>query len=63
MAELEISGWLPQWAPAGDQLSRQRTNLQALRGHRIVDSWLVWDLQYDTWFADLPVVVLLDDGR
>jgi hypothetical protein len=63
MAEFDVSGWVPRWAPARDQLSRQRTNLRAIRGHRIVDSWLVWDLQHDAWFADLPVVLLLDDGR
>ncbi len=63
MVDLHISGWTPQWAPASDQLNLQRTNLLRLRGHRIVDSWLVWDLDHDTWFADLPVILMLDDGR
>jgi hypothetical protein len=57
----DISGWVPQWAPARDQLGRQRENLRTLHGHRIVDSWLVWNLQLDDWFADLPIVLKLDD--
>jgi hypothetical protein len=33
------------------------------RRGRVVDSWLVWDLEHDKWFADLPVILMLDDGR
>jgi hypothetical protein len=63
MTGFDVSGWIPQWAPARDQLKRQRLNLRALHRHRIVDSWLVWDLQHDTWFADLPVVLMFDHGE
>jgi hypothetical protein len=63
MTEFDISGWVPQWAQGRDHVSGQRTNLLALHGHRIIDSWLVWDLQHDKWFADLPVVLVLDHGR
>lgn len=63
MTDGDVSGWIPRWAPAREQLSSQRSNLRALHGRRIMDSWLVWDLHHDRWFADLPVVLAFDDGR
>ena len=63
MDDFEISGWNPPWAPAADQLNLHREELLSLRGHRIIDSWLVWNLEHDEWFADLPVVLVLDDRR
>jgi hypothetical protein len=63
MNDFDISGWAPHWMSAPNQLNLQRTQLLSLRGRRIVDSWLVWDLEHDKWFADLPVILMLDDGR
>ena len=63
MTDFDVSGWSPRWMPARDQLDLQRTELLALRGHQIIDAWLVWDLEHDSWFADLPVVLTIDDGR
>ncbi len=63
MPDFEISGWVPSWAPARATLADQRADLHALAGRRIIDSWLVWDTDHDGWFADLPVVLLLDNGR
>lgn len=58
-----IPGWAPRWGPAGEQLTELRSILVGLRGRRIVDSRVVWDLEDNSWFADLPVVLLLDDHR
>jgi hypothetical protein len=63
MADFDISGWAPRWAPARDQINLQRTNLLSLRDRQIIDSQVVWDLEHDKWFADLPVTLMLDDGR
>ena len=63
MADFDISGWVPHWMTARDQLNLQRTDLLGLRGQRIVDSWLVCDLEHDSWFADLPVILAFDNGR
>jgi hypothetical protein len=60
--DFDLSGWAPRWARARAQLNLQRTHLLGLRGRRIVDSWLVWDLEHDKWFSDLPVILKLDDG-
>jgi hypothetical protein len=62
MADVDISGWVPKWAPAREQLTVQRSNLLGCKGHRIVDRRLVWDLEHDKWFADLPVILTIDDG-
>jgi len=63
VGDFDISGWAPQWLPAREQLDVQRDRLLACSGQRIVDSWLVWNLELDKWFADLPVILSLDDGR
>ena len=61
--EFDASGWIPQWGEGGEEIDRHREGLLSCVGHQIVDSWLVWNLANDEWFADLPVVLMLDDGR
>ncbi|MGV9365649.1 hypothetical protein [Amycolatopsis sp. NPDC003731] len=58
----DVSGWVPAFLPADDQLDRQAARLRSLTGHRIAETWTVWSLEHDEWFADLPVVLRLDDG-
>jgi len=53
---------VPDFLPAEDQLDRQAARLRSLTGHRITETWTVWDLEHDEWFADLPVVLCLDHG-
>ena len=60
---VDVSGWAPRWLPAREQVERQAASLHAVLGNVIVDAWLVWDLEHDEWFADLPVVLRFDDGR
>ena len=31
-------------------------------GRRVAETWTVWDLEHDEWFADLPVVLRLNHG-
>ena len=63
MNHSEVSGWQANFLTSTDQLAAQRANLLKLIGRRLVDSWIVWNLDDDTWFADLPVVLLFDDGQ
>ena len=63
MSDADISGWTSNWLPAREQFGLQGSSLNLLRGHRIVSSWLAWDLDRDEWFADFPVVLAIDDGR
>jgi hypothetical protein len=63
MTDLDVSGWQPVWQPAETQLRHQAGQLTSLRGRRVVDAWIVWNLEHDKWFADLPVVIEFDDGR
>jgi len=63
MRNVDVSGWRPTWADARTQLRLHDMDLQSLRGRRVLDAWIVWDLDRDTWFADLPVVLQFDDGR
>jgi len=63
VTDVEISGWQPDWRPAADQLHNHAERLQALRGRQITNGWIVWDLEHDVWFADLPVVLRFDDNR
>lgn len=59
----DCSGWLPNWAPAAGQIQSQRSELRRLVGARVADGWIVWNHEHDEWFADLPVVIRLEDGR
>ena len=61
--EPKVSGWRPDFQPADEQFRHQATGLRNLAGLRITGAWTVWNLQFDEWFADLPVVIRLDDGR
>lgn len=63
VTDFDISGWIPDWAPAHAQLAAHRPELRRRQSRRIVDAWLVWNLELNEWFADLPVVLLFDDGR
>lgn len=63
VGDFDVSGWVPQWLPALDQLEVQRDSLLACSQHWIIDSWLVWNLELDERFAELPVILSLDDGR
>lgn len=58
----DISGWVPDWGSAATQLASHGPRLRSLRGRRVVQTWIVWILDSDCWFADLPVVVVFDDG-
>ncbi|MTD16249.1 hypothetical protein GIS00_20120 [Nakamurella sp. YIM 132087] len=44
-------------------MSRHRAALGGLVGRRITAVWVVWILEEDEWFTDLPVVLVFDDGR
>ena len=57
-----VSGWVPAFLPADEQLDRQAARLRSLTGHRVAQTWTVWALEHDEWFADLPVVLRLDHG-
>ena len=63
MTDVDVSGWQPAWEAAQTQLQLQAVRLGSLREHSIVDAWIVWNLEHDKWFADLPVVLEFDDGR
>jgi hypothetical protein len=54
MTDFGVPGRAPRWTPATDRHTLQ---------HPIVHRALVWDLEHDKWFAALPVIVMLDDGR
>lgn len=54
MTHFDVPGWAPRWTTASDRVTLQ---------YPIVDSGLVWDLEHEKWFAALPVIVTLDDGR
>lgn len=59
----EVSGWVPNWMPGSEQLARQASALVGRVGHVVVEAWLVWNEETDQWFADLPVVIVFDDGE
>lgn len=60
--EPHVSGWRPDFLPADEQLDRQAARLRSLPGLRVAETWTVWDLEHDMWFADLPVVLRLEQG-
>jgi hypothetical protein len=62
MTDGDVSGWRPTWEPAETHLQTHAERLRSLRGRRISDAWIVWNLEHDRWFADLPVVVQFGDG-
>ncbi|MGB3443474.1 MAG: hypothetical protein WBA97_32460 [Actinophytocola sp.] len=53
---------MPDFRPADEQLDRQAARLRALSNLRVVETWTVWNLEHDEWFAGLPVVLRLDRG-
>jgi hypothetical protein len=58
----DVSGWMPEFLSADEQFDRQAARLRALSGLRIAETWTVWNLEHDEWFADLPVVICVDRG-
>jgi hypothetical protein len=56
----DVSGWLPEFLPADEQFAQQAERLRSLVGSRITGAWIVWNLEDDKWFADLPVVLQFD---
>jgi hypothetical protein len=60
--ELDVSGWVSDFLPADEQFDRQAGRLRALSGLQISQMWTVWNLEFDEWFADLPVVLRLEHG-
>jgi hypothetical protein len=58
----QVSGWKPDFLSADEQFDRQTTRLRSIIGLRLTETWLVWNLEHDEWFADLPVVLRLNDG-
>lgn len=44
------------------QLLTHDERLRSLRGRRVADAWIVWNLEADEWYADLPVVAKFEDG-
>lgn len=63
MTDIDVSGWQPAWKPADTQLHTHAERLRSLPGRRVSDTWIVWNLEHDQWFADLPVLVQFDDGQ
>lgn len=59
---VDVSGWQPDWLPASEQVHKQSAALRDLVGRTVTDAWVVWNLEHDEWFADLPVVLSFD-GR
>jgi hypothetical protein len=57
-----VSGWRPDFGPAQERIRREAGNLRGLMWQRVSSAWLVWNLQGDEWFADLPVVLAFDRG-
>ena len=62
MTDVDVSGWRPTWQPAEVQLRTHAERLRSLRGRRVSDTWIVWNLEHGQWFADLPIVVQFQDG-
>lgn len=57
-----VSGWVPDFLPADAQLARHAACLRSLVGDQVADAWVVWNLEQDEWFADLPVVLQMIRG-
>jgi hypothetical protein len=55
-----VSGWLPDFLPADEQLAQQAERLRSLVGSRLTAAWIGRNLEDDEWFADLPVVLQFD---
>lgn len=57
-----VSGWRADFRPAEEQLSTQAERLRTLVGDEVSSTWVVWQLQHDSWFADMPVVLKFRSG-
>lgn len=59
-----IAGYQPAWLNGATEVAgRHAQRLRGLVGRRLTCSWVVWDDDDDTWFADCPVVLDFDDER
>ncbi|MFD7307706.1 hypothetical protein [Promicromonospora sp. NPDC059942] len=63
MLDPNVSGWRPNFLPADEQFQRQAQRLGDLVSDQVAETWVVWNLDFDEWFADLPVVLRLASGR
>ena len=57
-----VSGWVPDFIPADTQFDRHADRLRSLVDDQVADAWVVWSLDHDEWFADLPVVLQMNRG-
>jgi hypothetical protein len=58
---LGIEGYEPQWHHSGRALAAaHRPRFARMIGRRLIDGWLLWDLDAGTWFADAPVILGFD---
>lgn len=59
-----IEGYEPHWHHSGRALaSAHRPRFRRLVGQVLHDSWLMWDLDADRWFADGPVILGFTDAN
>ncbi|MHA4950711.1 hypothetical protein ACX27O_25625 [Micromonospora sp. SD19] len=59
-----IPGYQPDWRHGiADVTSRDAQRLRGLVGRRLTSTWVVWDDDDDSWFADCPVVLDFDEER
>jgi hypothetical protein len=63
MDDRYISGWVSDFRPSEEQLRRNVESLRSVTGVIVDDAWVVWNRELDEWFADLPIVLQLADGR
>jgi hypothetical protein len=53
-----IAGYQPLWLNGvGEVVDRHGRRLGELAGRLLTNTWVVWDLDDDQWFADCPVVL------
>lgn len=59
-----IPGYQPDWRHGiSDIASRHAQRLRGLVGRRLTSTWVVWDDDDDSWFADCPMVLDFDEER
>lgn len=58
-----LSGWNPRWMPGDAAIEVNRDGLRSIRGHAVVEAWVAVDVASDELFADLPVILRLDNDR
>ncbi|WP_326550543.1 hypothetical protein [Micromonospora sp. NBC_01813] len=59
---LGIDGYEPQWChDAATLAAAHRARFTRLIGRPLIDTWLMWDLDLDTWYANGPVILGFGD--